>query len=91
MLNKTSNSITLGWSRPDSERPVPINSYIVEKKKVGAKTWNRVTSTEMPCNEYTISKIIEEGSYEFRIAAINDYGQSAFLKVPGTFFLGIYD
>ncbi|XP_062847132.1 obscurin isoform X3 [Trichomycterus rosablanca] len=88
VLNKTSNSITLGWSRPDSERPVPINSYIVENRKVGAKTWVRVTGTEIVSStEYTINNITEEGSYQFRIAAINDYGQSAYLEVPGTFFL----
>ncbi|XP_076826396.1 obscurin [Brachyhypopomus gauderio] len=86
--NKTDASITLRWSRPDSERPVPINGYIVERRKVGAQTWVRVTGTEIvSSSEYTVSNVTEEGSYQFRISAVNDFGQSAYLEVPGTFYL----
>ncbi|KAL6489202.1 hypothetical protein MHYP_G00029430 [Metynnis hypsauchen] len=88
VCSKTDVSISLSWSRPDSERPVPINGYVVEKRKVGAQTWVKVTSTEILCSsKFTISNITEEGSYQFRISAVNDYGQSAFLEVPGTFYL----
>ncbi|KAL7886884.1 hypothetical protein AOLI_G00046050 [Acnodon oligacanthus] len=88
VYNKTDASISLSWSRPDSERPVPINGYVVEKRKVGAQTWVKVTGTEILCSsKFTITNIAEEGSYQFRISAVNDYGQSAFLEVPGTFYL----
>uniref|UniRef100_A0A4W4FCR3 Obscurin, cytoskeletal calmodulin and titin-interacting RhoGEF b n=1 Tax=Electrophorus electricus TaxID=8005 RepID=A0A4W4FCR3_ELEEL len=87
--NKTDTSITLHWSRPDSERPVPINGYVVEKRKVGTPTWVRATDTETVSNsECTINNITEEGSYQFHISAVNDFGQSAYLEVPGTFYLG---
>ncbi|XP_059391295.1 obscurin-like [Carassius carassius] len=85
--NKTDSSITLCWSPPDSERPVPITGYIVERRKVGAQTWIKVTSTTVFSTEYTISEIPEEASYQFRISAVNDFGQSAYLEVPGTFYL----
>ncbi|XP_035386466.1 obscurin isoform X5 [Electrophorus electricus] len=86
--NKTDTSITLHWSRPDSERPVPINGYVVEKRKVGTPTWVRATDTETVSNsECTINNITEEGSYQFHISAVNDFGQSAYLEVPGTFYL----
>uniref|UniRef100_A0A8C1K756 Obscurin, cytoskeletal calmodulin and titin-interacting RhoGEF b n=1 Tax=Cyprinus carpio TaxID=7962 RepID=A0A8C1K756_CYPCA len=85
--NKTDSSITLCWSPPDSERPVPITGYIVERRKVGAQTWVKVTSTSVSSTEYTISEISEEASYQFRISAVNDFGQSAYLEVPGTFYL----
>uniref|UniRef100_A0AAR2J6N9 Obscurin, cytoskeletal calmodulin and titin-interacting RhoGEF b n=1 Tax=Pygocentrus nattereri TaxID=42514 RepID=A0AAR2J6N9_PYGNA len=89
VCSKTDVSISLSWSRPDSERPVPINGYVVEKRKVGAQTWVKVTGMEILCSsKCTISNIAEEGSYQFRISAVNDYGQSAFLEVPGTFYLG---
>lgn len=39
-------------------------------------------------SQYTISNITEESSYQFRISAVNDFGQSAYLEVPGTFYLG---
>uniref|UniRef100_A0A671KDL5 Obscurin, cytoskeletal calmodulin and titin-interacting RhoGEF b n=1 Tax=Sinocyclocheilus anshuiensis TaxID=1608454 RepID=A0A671KDL5_9TELE len=85
--NKTDSSITLCWSPPDSERPVPITGYLVERRKVGAQTWVKVTSTSVSSTEYTISEISEEASYQFRISAVNDFGQSAYLEVPGTFYL----
>lgn len=91
VLNKTDNSITLSWSRPDSERPVPINGYVVERRKMGAQTWVRVTGSELvSTSQYTISNIIEESSYQFRISAINDFGQSAYVEVPGTYYLGTW-
>ncbi|XP_067291375.1 obscurin [Pseudorasbora parva] len=85
--NKTDSSITLCWSPPDSERPVPITGYFLERRKVGAQTWVKVTSTTVSSTEYTISEIPEEASYQFRISAVNDFGQSAYLEVPGTFYL----
>lgn len=79
----------LSWSRPDTERPVPINGYVVERRKVGAQTWVRVMGMDLvSTSQYTINNITEESSYQFRISAINDFGQSAYLEVPGTFYLG---
>ncbi|XDV47854.1 hypothetical protein PO909_017402 [Leuciscus waleckii] len=85
--NKTDSSITLCWSPPDSERPVPITGYFLERRKVGAQTWVKVTSTTVSSTQYTFSEIPEEASYQFRISAVNDFGQSAYLEVPGTFYL----
>lgn len=55
---------------------------------MGAQTWVKVTSTTVSRTEYTISEIPEEASYQFRISAVNDFGQSSYLEVPGTFYLG---
>ncbi|CAK6957615.1 obscurin [Scomber scombrus] len=86
--NKTDSSITIQWSPPDSDRPVPIKSYIVERRKVGAQTWQRCNAGEtLISSEITICNFIEEASYEFRISAVNDFGQSPYLEVPGSFYL----
>ncbi|XP_036822868.1 obscurin isoform X9 [Oncorhynchus mykiss] len=86
--NKTDSSITLHWSPPDSDRPVPIKGYMVERRKVGAQTWQRCNGMEVsPFTEITIQNITEEASYQFRISAVNDYGQSQYVEVPGTFYL----
>ncbi|XP_040910982.1 obscurin isoform X3 [Toxotes jaculatrix] len=86
--NKTDSSITIQWSPPDSDRPVPIKGYIVEKRKVGAQTWQRCNAGEtILSTEITICNFTEEASYQFRISAMNDFGQSPYLEVPGSFYL----
>ncbi|XP_061109721.1 obscurin isoform X40 [Conger conger] len=86
--NKTSYSLVLCWSPPDTDRPVPISGYVVEKKKLGAQTWVKCHSTLIISGtEFMVSGITEEASYQFRITAVNDFGQSPCLEVPGTFYL----
>ncbi|XP_025756362.1 obscurin isoform X15 [Oreochromis niloticus] len=86
--NKTESSITIQWSPPDSDRPVPIKGYVVERRKVGTQMWQRCNAEEtIVATEFTICNFTEEASYQFRISAINDFGQSAYLEVPGTFYL----
>nr|XP_046264945.1 obscurin isoform X16 [Scatophagus argus] len=86
--NKTDSSITIQWSPPDSDRPVPIKGYCVERRKVGTQTWQRCNAGEtIVSTEITISNFIEEASYQFRISAMNDFGQSSYLEVPGSFYL----
>lgn len=90
--NKTESSITIQWSPPDSDRPVPIKGYIVERRKVGNKTWQRCNPGEtITSTEITICSFTEEASYQFRISAMNDFGQSPYLDVPGSFYLGNTD
>lgn len=87
--NKTESSITIQWSPPDSDRPVPIKAYTVERRKVGTQTWQRCNAGEtIVSTEITISNFTEEASFQFRISAINDFGQSPYLEVPGSFYLG---
>lgn len=87
--NKTDSSITIQWSPPDSDRPVPIKGYIVERRKVGNQTWQRCNAGEtIVSTEITIRNFTEEASYQFRISAMNDFGQSPYLEVPGSFYLG---
>ncbi|XP_039998756.1 obscurin isoform X7 [Xiphias gladius] len=86
--NKTDSSITIQWSPPDSDRPVPIKSYIVERRKIGAQTWQRCNAGEtIVSTQITICNFTEEASYQFRISALNDFGQSPYLEVPGSFYL----
>lgn len=90
--NKTDSSITIQWSPPDSNRPVPIKSYMVDRRKVGTQTWQRCNPQEsLVATEITICSFAEEASYQFRISAMNDFGQSPYLEVPGSFYLGKTD
>lgn len=90
--NKTDSSITIQWSPPDSVRPVPIKGYSVERRKVGTQTWQRCNAGEtIVSTEINICNFTEEASYQFRISAMNDFGQSPYLEVPGSFYLGKTD
>ncbi|XP_068604975.1 obscurin [Brachionichthys hirsutus] len=86
--SKTDSSVTIQWSPPDSDRPVPIKGYSVERRKVGTQTWQRCNPQEsVASTEITICNFTEEASYQFRISAMNDFGQSPHLDVPGSFYL----
>ncbi|XP_047188255.1 obscurin isoform X12 [Scophthalmus maximus] len=86
--NKTDSSITIQWSPPDSDRPVPIKGYTVERRKVGTQTWQRCNAGEtIVSTEITVCNFNEEASFQFRISAMNDFGQSPYLDVPGSFYL----
>ncbi|XP_075954719.1 obscurin [Anarhichas minor] len=86
--NKTDSSVTIQWSPPDSDRPVPIKSYIVDKRKIGTQTWQRCNAGEtIVSTQITVCSFTEEATYQFRISAMNDFGQSPYLEVPGSFFL----
>ncbi|XP_060940741.1 obscurin [Limanda limanda] len=88
VVNKTASSITIQWSPPDSDRPVPIKCYIVERRKVGTQTWQRCNAGEtIVSTEITVCNFTEESSFQFRISAMNDFGQSPHLEVPGSFYL----
>ncbi|XP_034744171.1 obscurin isoform X24 [Etheostoma cragini] len=86
--NKTDSSITIQWSPPDSDRPVPIQGYIVERRKIGTQTWQRCNAeATIVSTEITVCNFTEESTYQFRISAMNAFGQSPYLEVPGSFYL----
>ncbi|XP_035861185.1 obscurin isoform X13 [Sander lucioperca] len=86
--NKTDSSITIQWSPPDSDRPVPIKGYIVEKRKIGTQTWQRCNAgVTIVSTEITVCDFTEEATYQFRISAMNAFGQSPYLEMPGSFYL----
>lgn len=86
--NKTETSVTLGWSPPRMERPIPVDGYIVERKKLSGFTWVRCHESYVPSPELTISNLPEEADYQFRVSAVNSYGQSPYLEFPGSLHLG---
>ncbi|XP_074757193.1 obscurin isoform X8 [Athene noctua] len=86
--NKTETSVTLSWSPPKMDRPIPIDGYIVERKKLTGFTWVRCHESHVPVPEVTVSNLLEEADYQFRVCAVNAYGQSPYLEFPGSMHLG---
>ncbi|XP_062424696.1 obscurin isoform X3 [Rhea pennata] len=85
--NKTETSVTLAWSPPKIDRPLPIDGYIVERKKLTGFTWVRCHESPVPVSEFTVSNLSEEDDYQFRVSAVNTYGQSPYLEFPGSIHL----
>uniref|UniRef100_A0A8D2PD00 Obscurin n=1 Tax=Zosterops lateralis melanops TaxID=1220523 RepID=A0A8D2PD00_ZOSLA len=86
--NKTETSVTLAWSPPRMDRPIPIDGYIVERKKLTGFTWVRCHESHVTGPELTVSNLSEEADYQFRVSAVNAYGQSPYLEFPGSLHLG---
>lgn len=83
--------MTLAWSPPRMERPIPVDGYIVERKKLTGFTWVRCHESHVPGPELTVSNLSEEADYQFRVSAVNAYGQSPYLEFPGSLHLGEHD
>uniref|UniRef100_A0A4W3HW61 Obscurin, cytoskeletal calmodulin and titin-interacting RhoGEF b n=1 Tax=Callorhinchus milii TaxID=7868 RepID=A0A4W3HW61_CALMI len=81
---KTETSVTLAWSLPEDEPPVPVTGYIIEKKKIGSNTWTRCHSENVVVQEFTVRGVTEGGDYQFRISSINNFSQKpkASIKTP---------
>ncbi|KAB0360346.1 hypothetical protein FD754_004502 [Muntiacus muntjak] len=86
---RTESSVTLAWSPPPpGDRPVAIEGYLVEKKRLGAYTWSRCHEDEwVTTPELTVAGVAEEGEFQFRVSAVNSFGQSPYLEFPGTVHL----
>ncbi|GAB0185061.1 obscurin [Grus japonensis] len=69
------------------DRPIPIDGYIVERKKLTGFTWVRCHESHVPVPEFTVSNLSEESDYQFRVSAVNAYGQSPYLEFPGSMHL----
>ncbi|XP_029444171.1 obscurin isoform X11 [Rhinatrema bivittatum] len=86
--DKTETSVTLSWSPPLMERPIHIDGYIVEYKKLMDVSWMRChESGNVPVPELAVNNVSEEGDYQFRVSAVNSFGQSPHLDFPGTLHL----
>uniref|UniRef100_A0A452G6J3 non-specific serine/threonine protein kinase n=1 Tax=Capra hircus TaxID=9925 RepID=A0A452G6J3_CAPHI len=86
---RTESSVTLGWSPPPpGDRPAAIEGYLVERKRLGAYAWSRCHEDEwVTTPELTVAGVAEEGEFQFRVSAVNSFGQSPYLEFPGTVHL----
>lgn len=73
------------------DRPIPVDGYIVERKKLTGFTWVRCHESHVPVPELTVSNLSEEADYQFRVSAVNAYGQSPYLEFPGSLHLGEHE
>ncbi|KZC12048.1 Titin [Dufourea novaeangliae] len=67
-------SVTLSWQEPEDDGGCKIGTYIVEYYRVGWDVWLKATTSRQ--TKATLSELIEESEYKFRVKAENPYGVS---------------
>ena len=73
--NIKKSSMSLSWSPPDSDGGSPITNYMLEMKTSVLFRWTSVTTDKISDNEYTVPRLTEGETYEFRVIAENKAGQ----------------
>ncbi|KAM3957310.1 projectin protein bent isoform 8-T9 [Aphomia sociella] len=68
--------VHLEWEKPENDGGARIQGYWVDKREVGASTWQRVNPVLCLPNQLNCSNLIEGRQYEFRVTAQNEAGLS---------------
>ncbi|VDN97428.1 unnamed protein product [Rodentolepis nana] len=71
-----SSFVNLTWSRPSNDGGGRLLGYFIEKREAGAPNWTRVNVNPVQTLSYNLPNLIEDKSYEFRVFATNDAGES---------------
>lgn len=76
-LDVQRSSITLRWKPPKDDGGSPLTAYIIEKRDVGRGTsWTKAGKVEAGVTETSLTDLIENTDYHFRVIAVNKAGQS---------------
>ncbi|KAM3173269.1 hypothetical protein ACTXT7_012839 [Hymenolepis weldensis] len=78
-----SSFVNLTWSRPANDGGGRLLGYFIEKREVGAPNWTRVNVNPVQTLSYNLPNLIEDKSYEFRVFAVNDAGESPPSTIDG--------
>ena len=70
------NSVTVEWSKPDSDGGSRIRRYIIYKRIEMTEKWVKVTTVEQFTTKTVIEKLEVEKNYFFAVSAENDVGES---------------
>ena len=88
VTNMTESSFTLRWSTPTSDGGQPITEYIVEKRQVDKKAWQRVGTTEGSATVIDVTKIKKNSSHHFRVCAVNSVGSGPYFAPEDPIAIG---
>lgn len=71
------DTLTLRWSPPRDDGGSEITNYVLEKREQGQSGWSKVSSFVSE-TVFRVRNLIVGKTYEFRVAAENQYGVSDF-------------
>ncbi|KAF0296563.1 Twitchin [Amphibalanus amphitrite] len=68
----------LKWEKPEDDGGTPIKEYVVEKMDTGTGRWVRCGKAPggLAHPEFQVTDLIPGQDYKFRVAAVNDEGES---------------
>jgi len=72
----SNTSFTLAWQPPEADGGSPILEYIVERREVNKKAWQKVGVTTAEETSIEVTGLKVNTSYNFRVTARNDIGHS---------------
>lgn len=76
----TSGQISISWTAP-SNGGSPITDYIIEYKLNSSSTWIVQNDGVNTNTSYAFTNLTKGSSYNFRVAAVNAYGSSAYSNI----------
>ncbi len=71
-------AVELSWSPPTTTGGAPLTDYRVQYRQAGTSAWIGVADGPSTSPEATIPDLTNGTTYEFRVAAVNSVGSSAF-------------
>ena len=70
----TDTSVSLRWSRPDTDGGKPVTRYIVEKRDPAKSTYIPVGTTADSVCEFRVIRLVAGNEYVLRVSAENEVG-----------------
>lgn len=72
----TKSSVSLSWSRPKDDGGSRVTGYYIERKETSTDKWVRHNKTQITTTMYTVTGLVPDAEYQFRIIAQNEVGLS---------------
>ncbi|KAI8488694.1 Titin-like [Branchiostoma belcheri] len=76
ITNVTRETISLFWEKPLEENGAPITGYHIDRREKTVGRWVRVNKTSILVQTYTVTALVADNEYEFRVLAENAAGLS---------------
>src|SRR5690606_17797939 len=73
---------TLSWQAPAGEL-LPVTDYVIQYSGDGGQTWTKAEHPPLTGTRVVVIGLDNNRSYEFRIAAVNEFGAGAFSEPLG--------
>uniref|UniRef100_A0A8C5DUR2 Titin n=1 Tax=Gouania willdenowi TaxID=441366 RepID=A0A8C5DUR2_GOUWI len=81
-LNITRHEVTVSWTKPEGDGGFSITGYTVERREMPNGRWLKANFNNILETIYTVSGLIEDATYEFRVFARNSAGAVSASSLP---------